>query len=286
MSSTELDEIIWQKLLSEIAHETCVPFIGAGASCPPLPTATSLLEKLCGLFSVPSWATKDLSVAAEFIEIAYNRDALVRAVTEAFHEHPTPNDAHINLAKLPWHTIVTTNYDSYMSSALSVVGKYATVFPLPPLLAASSGQPLKKSTVKEPIVIHVHGSLDHSEIVITESDQYRYLANMASGIWALPWTTQSTLAYSSYLFVGYSLRDWTFRLLFYSLKQFIQRDHFALIFLPDEANVVDAKFMAEYLKKFVNAAIFFGNAQSFTTELRHRWEDFRKDQASAEQDGR
>jgi hypothetical protein len=94
---------------------------------------------------------------------------------------------------------------------------------------------------------------------------------MSSGVWSLPWTVLRALASSNYLFVGYSVRDWTFRLLFHSLQRFIDKRHFALVLLRD-GNEDEARYMAEYLQLFVDAHVIFGDAKSFTTELRERWD--------------
>ena len=293
-----LDDHSWHQLLRAIASGKCIPFVGAGASCPPLPTATELCRRLCKRFSIPAWATGDLSRTAEFIEISegggdisHGREVLLGAVADEIPRHLGLNDAHLNLAALPWHTIVTTNYDGFLPAALYSAGRNAAVLSLPSPPDPKTVNRIREPSVDMPLIIQAHGALP-GDIVITESDYYRYLSKMASGVWALPTTVQSSLASSSYLFVGYSVRDWTFRLLFYSLARFIRRDHFALIFLPREADEeaehgvepvfpdkhhqasMVREYMVDYLRRFVDADVFFGDAQSFTFELRQRWEEY------------
>jgi len=274
-----LSDFAWDSLLRAIGAGRCIPFVGAGASSPPLPTASQLCERLCQRFGVPAFASSDLGKAAEFIQLHYRREGhyqLICFVKDVLKTHPGPNEAHLNLARLPWHTLITTNYDAFISQSLIAAGKNPTIYSLlnqEGQVGSSISEPRDwRATAGQPLVVHIHGALpEDRDIVISESDYYTYLANMSSGVWSLPGTVLHALASSSYLFVGYSVRDWTLRLLFHSLQRFIQKDHFALVFLRDD-NEGEARYMAEYLQRFVDAQVFFGDAQSFTAELRERWD--------------
>ena len=277
-----MNDTDWSRLLGAISLGRCIPFVGAGASSPPLPTASQLLERLRQRFGVPPYASGDLGKAAEFIQLRFYREQLISVVQDELKMHPDPNAAHLNLARLPWHILITTNYDAFISRGLIAAGKNPTIYSLlnqEGQAGSSISKPLRRrrdwrATAGQPLVVHIHGALpEDRDIVISESDYYTYLANMSSGVWALPRTVLHALASSSYLFVGYSVRDWTFRLLFYSLKQFIKKDHFALVFLRGgNEEEEEARYMAEYLQRFVHAHVFFGDAQSFTAELRERWD--------------
>ena len=42
----DLNEYIWDRLLHSVAAGRCIPFLGAGASSPPVPAAHELASRL------------------------------------------------------------------------------------------------------------------------------------------------------------------------------------------------------------------------------------------------
>ena len=242
-----------------------------------------------------------------FTDFVVNRYYLIWLLERLIPLNVEPNQTHPNLSVLPWEIVVTTNYDRLMYCAFEQVGKRPFCYNLPDERADHRHSfPTKPD---HPLIVHAHGALwlpaDRDRvkpIVITESDYYKYLVNMASGVWNLPLQVSKRLAFSSYLFLGYSMTDWTFRLLFYTLQEVLgehsapifaprgddvdvltfrraaesrYREHFALIFTPPGDDVPGSReFAAAYLKKFVKAKVFFGDAEAFTSELRSRWEHF------------
>jgi len=80
-------------------------------------------------------------------------------------------------------------------------------------------EPRYKPTPANPLVFHLHGALDVSEsLVLTEDDYLTFLANIAAKPDLLPDVVQQAFAATSFLFIGYRLGDWNFRVLFQTLR--------------------------------------------------------------------
>jgi hypothetical protein len=89
-----------------------------------------------------------------------------------------------------------------------------------------ASQPGFEPTAANPVVFHLHGRCDVTEsLVLTEDDYLDFLANLSRGQdvasneknLLLPARIQHALNGASLLFIGYSLQDWTFRVLFRNL---------------------------------------------------------------------
>ncbi len=69
-----------------------------------------------------------------------------------------------------------------------------------------------------PIVYHLHGHRSVPEsLVLTEDDYIDFLVRISGDSALLPPIIQSSLTNKMLLFVGYSLADWTFRVIFRGL---------------------------------------------------------------------
>src|SRR5205085_12621647 len=72
-----------------------------------------------------------------------------------------------------------------------------------------------ESDVQRPVVFHLHGHTGLAEsMVLTEDDYLDFLINLARDDDLLPHRIQEAFTSTSLLFVGYSLSDWNFRVLF------------------------------------------------------------------------
>ena len=95
---------------------------------------------------------------------------------------------------------------------------------------------------------------------------------------------QKALTGSSLLFVGYSLRDWDFRVLFRGLvsamESSLRRMSVSVQLLPvrDDASSADRGRTQSFLDRYfdgMNVRVYWGTAQQFTAELRTRWEAYK-----------
>ena len=131
-------------------------------------------------------------------------------------------------------------------------------------------------TPANPVVFHLHGHTEEpSSMVLTEDDYLDFLVNISSNHSILPHQIQKALAGSSLVFLGYSLQDWNFRVIFRGLvtskESSLRRISIAVQLEPEQ------KDMQQYLDKYFNEQkihVYWGVARDFAAELRQRWEDF------------
>jgi hypothetical protein len=196
-------------------------------------------------------------------------------------------DPHAILAHFPIKTFLTTNYDDFMMRALrqetwgrkSPVSRISTWWDV-----AVDEPPIDKPTDVEPLIYHLHGRWDEPRsLVLTEDDYLTYLVNLvearATAGLPLPSTVLGAMTSDPLLFVGYSLRDWNFRVLFHGLIRtmplIMRRRHVSVQLMPDlNTSVANATAMAqEYLERYLDSwsiTIFIGSTQEFFEELRSR----------------
>ncbi|MFN3332111.1 MAG: SIR2 family protein, partial [Caldilinea sp.] len=100
----------------------------------------------------------------------------------------------------------------------------------------------------------------------------------------LPPPIRTALAGTSLLFVGYSLTDWNFRVLFRGLVGSLGASlgyTSIAVQLPPNLSQMDMERARGYLNKYfdqlqqLRVSIYWGDVHEFTLELRQRWEKFR-----------
>lgn len=133
-----------------------------------------------------------------------------------------PDEPHSVLADLPLPVYLTTNYDDFMCRALRNRGKEPGrelcrwnkfVRDLPSVFDTGF-----TPTPASPIVFHLHGHNEVPESLVLSGDDYLdFLVNMSRDQGLLPPRIQEAISGSSLLFIGYSLQDWSFRVLFRGL---------------------------------------------------------------------
>jgi hypothetical protein len=288
-----VDEEDWQRLIDQLRRGDCTPFLGAGASVRMIPSATVLSHQYADRYEYPFTDTHNLARVMQYAE-AVLRDPVdlkveVCRFLRSLGRMPPddPGDMHTLLASLPLKTFLTTNYDDFLVDALRQEGKkphtavsaWWNTDPADALL-------LPEPTPDKPIVYHLHGSWSvPASLVLTETDYLTYLVNMvdapaAHGRHPLP--TPILLAMTKpLLFIGYSLQDWTFRVLFHGLARDTpnrnRRRHVSVQLMPevnDSARGAESK-ARRYLRHYLNGwniSIFLGSASEFCQELRRRME--------------
>jgi hypothetical protein len=208
------------------------------------------------------------------------------------------------LAELPLPIYITTNYDDFMFRALRAKGKDpkvelciwnqalldrgAVVYTEPTsgkadpasvrikefgpsLLAASSNF---DPTPRTPVVYHLHGHYKLIEsMVLTENDYLDFLVNMSKDQKLLPTRIKYSLTATSLLFMGYSLADPNFRVLFrgliYPMAEY-RRLSISIQLPPSER-------AQGYLTKYfddMKFKVYWSKAEDFVSELLERWTKF------------
>ncbi|MFC4061669.1 SIR2 family protein [Planomonospora corallina] len=285
-----MDDADWERLINQLRRGDCTPFLGAGA-CRPLPKGAELSLRYAHRYGYPFADVHNLARVMQYAE-AVVRDPvdLKDGVCRLLRTYPPPapddpTDPHALLASFPLRVFLTTNYDDFLARALRAAGKdVVTDFsrwwdtdPTAPVLP--------EPTTGRPLVYHLHGTWAHPRsMVLTEGDYLSYLVNIveSSAIdWRhpLPSPVLDAMANRPLLFIGYSLQDWTFRVLFHGLARSTPRSnrrrHVSVQLMPEvndsASDAVDKakRYLVHYLNGW-NISIFLGSAAEFCAELRRR----------------
>jgi hypothetical protein len=284
----------WERLLARILDGKCTPFLGAGASVGTLPLGGDVARRWAAEEGYPLEDEFDLARVAQFVSI--NGDPMwpkEKICTELRGLGPPdfdrPGEPHAALAELPISLYVTTNYDDFMIQALRGVGKKPVrelcrwnefMREMPSVFDGDGFVP----TVDEPVVYHLHGTLDVPEsIVLTEDDYLDFLVAVSRREDVLPPQIQGALASTSLLFLGYKLADANFRVLHRGLisrsPPGLRRVSIAVQIPPADSDTARA-----YLARYFNAmsvSVYWGDVAEFAQILRDRWVAFPKEHRAA-----
>src|SRR5215471_19225437 len=118
-----LKEETWSILLKRISNQSCLPFLGAGASFPALPLGSTIATEWAREYKYPGDNPKNLVEVAQFLAIqydpAYPKEKILERLAEANRpDFNAADEPHSLLAELPLPIYLTTNYDDFMVSAL------------------------------------------------------------------------------------------------------------------------------------------------------------------------
>jgi len=205
---------------------------------------------------------------------------------QAVLRHPSPDfkdpcEPHSLLADLPCEVYVTTNYDSFMSDALRFHKREPLRLTCRWNDSLAKCPAPKPPTVANPWVFHLHGAdTEPQSMVLTEDDYVDFLVRSQRDPKMLPHQVVRSLSHTSLLFMGYSLTDWTFRVLFRgivcSLPNSLQQRHVAVQLHRSES---EESYLSKYFAG-MKVRVFWGDAKEFVTELRQRWEAYHAEPAS------
>jgi NAD-dependent SIR2 family protein deacetylase len=235
-----------------------VPFLGAGASRdaqPPLPLGGQLAEALAresGLEDLlkaepnmadyaKQWILRDLPRVASYCSgVAMDAESLNDYLEKAFGTESNPCPIHEFIAEAARQKpllVITTNYDSLVEKAFNQKNTPYTLVVHPVhqtggdcvYVRAPGANDFKEEDPRtvmlelgqSSIVYKMHGSyaLDagiKDNYLITEEDYVEFLARMDVMV---PHCFQETFRKSKFLFLGYGLGDWNFRLMLHNIRQ-------------------------------------------------------------------
>lgn len=285
----------WTSLLTSIfEYNECTPFLGAGACFPFFPSGQQLAEKWAAEVSYP-FHHKDLSEVAQFIAVNSGGKAakfkMDQALKKSLQANPLPDfncsaSVHGMLADLPLKIYLTTNYDKLMETALSAkLRKPVTdhcrwnrslqkLHPLTDACAAS---------IDGPLVYHIHGLIGNPEtMVLTEDDYETFLLRFGLDDNLIPSSVRIAVSQYPLLFVGYSLRDWSFRVLFRAVvKEYEQNAGIPGITVQlSPSEVTDQIAATAYItKKYeqIGLKIFWGTASDFARTFRKKVDQYKQE---------
>jgi hypothetical protein len=276
----------WDMLVSRIKRGFCTPFLGAGISSDVLPTGPQIAAQLAAdpRFSYPLTDKTDLIKVSQFIALTVDSLRPKELVAEMISKAADPNfdepdEPHSVLARLPLPLFLTTNYDDFLVKAL----KNATPTHKNPRVYVNQWyQPESDQskdvdinpTVESPVVYYFHGSKDDLySMVLTEDDYLDFLVRISKDQTLIPPRIKQALSSTSLLFIGYSLSDMNFRVIFRGLvesaRKTMRRLSITVQIPSDEPLVV--KYLTEYFRES-GIRVYWGTARQFLGELRTRLE--------------
>lgn len=268
MDPNKLEAAI-EDIASKIKAGNVVPFIGAGASlradgqCPP--TGDGLLQ--CIAKGVGYCSNGDrplgnirLSTVAQHFEVEHGRDELVNLIQKKIAEEKClPSLVHVGLAKITKlfpdiSLIITTNFENLIETGLGspIDKKYDVLVQFPDRPSDDISYEFHGDFVA---VYKIHGSLgklgtpqERDSLVITDDDYIEFLANMQQRSF-IPWSIISRMSNRHLLFLGYSLQDWDFMVLYKSVIESKNRAKIKKSYTiqkPFEAEGPDAEYWKNY----------------------------------------
>jgi len=280
----------WNILIKAIRNQRCTPFLGAGACFGTLPLGGDIARKWAAEHEYPFDDSFNLIKVAQFLAVEsypmFPKDEIVQMFKDmdASPDFSRENEPHRVLADLPLPVYLTTNYDDFMTRALSrqhrdpkrEICRWNTLARNIPSRFDDGYEP----TPANPVVFHLHGHTElPSSIVLTEDDYFDFLVNVSREPLLIPPRIQKALTETSVLFIGYGLADWNFRVLLQGLSRFMEkglgRTHIAVMMPPNVPNSeTQQKKAQEYLSQYyqnIDVQVFWGTATDFCAELGARW---------------
>lgn len=204
-----------QPLLEGIVTGQVIPFIGAGFSqnaTPPLPDLATLGADLAGQIPGYTYQGNPLDALTTY-EQTFSRVQLLQTLAARLNPVGlTPGKALTALARLPFETIATTNFDLLLERTYGSLDL--------PLITQVTESQLTLATPFEGVkLFKFHGDLNHpDQMVVTEADYDGFAAR--TPLFAIHLAYLLT-AYTP-LFIGYSLDDYDFRSVWRSVHLYLK----------------------------------------------------------------
>jgi DNA-binding SARP family transcriptional activator len=207
-----------------------------------LPIRDDLAVRLADAFGCPAEYGSELTKVAQYVSVTRGVGPLYDELHALLERSHSPGPVHRFLARLPellrergapQPVIVTTNYDRALEQAFHDADEPADVVSYVSLgrdrgrfLHRAAGGAVRVITTpnayadvpldERPILLKIHGEVDlepareAESFVVSEDDYIGYLAESGIG-GVLPVTVAARLRRSHFLFLGYGLVDWSFR---------------------------------------------------------------------------
>jgi hypothetical protein len=290
-----LDEKDWETLISRIKAGTCTPFLGAAVNSGMLPLGGSIANEWADEHAYPLESRSDLPRVAQYLAIKFDatrpKELILSKLDKATKALDLNDDSEpLNvLAKLPFPVYITTNYDNLLFSAIEHHGRESHRMPVMEICKWNRSQSVKAMVFRRgsrftassqtPVIYHLHGHKSVLDsLVLTEDDYLDFLVNMSRDIGTfLPPRIQEAITGASVLFIGYSLADINFRVLFRGLLGNLEaalKKMSVAVQLPFENANPNKQKAEEYITRYfgnINVRVYWGTAKQFTAELWEKW---------------
>lgn len=286
-----------KQLVGLLESGRCTPFLGAGASLPHVPLGSEIAGRWATEHGYPLADRNNLPRVMQYVATKYatgikDATALKEEIVESlFAGLDPPNfnvvgQIHGVLGRFPLPIYITTNYDDLMLQALLYHKKHPQRAISPWYGGAHRGPigPRGYAPAPEtPLVFHLHGHAEQpGSLVLTEDDYIEYLVKLAADRRRpadkdslLPPVVREALRNRPLLFIGYSLEDWTFRVLFRTLLHGIPdgqlRRHVSVQIEPASSGAGGSGTAGrEYLEEYFRSqkiTIFWDKADEFAKKI-------------------
>ena len=190
-----------------------------------------------------------------------------------------PTHPYRALASMPVKVFVTTAWTDLLQDAMKHREPRKTpvtlFFPWTDRCDWDEPAEFDEPTVECPWVYHLFGRLHNLDsLVLTEDDYLEWLKAWIEKHNTIPPAVKASLVKNSLLFLGYSLDDWDFRVVFQSIKSFRGnmrgRSHIGVQLRP-ETETIEPEAAQTYLESFFDedeVKIFWKDTSRFLDELR------------------
>ena len=311
--------IFWKALIKNIRTGKCTPIVGPRVRGRWIPDPSEIACAWADEYEYPFSDKHDMTRVLEYISVSQGEDypcyELLDTMKQMFNERLSeemkadqefdtlselvdaigwnelttddPNEVHKMLARLDLPLYLTTNYDNFLTAALSAQDKQPEreicrwnemLDDLPSLF---EDDPEYEPTPEDPLVYHLFGSDDEPDaMVMTEDDHLDFLVNISAEMERIPHYIWAALANSSLMFLGFGLNDWGFRVIMRGLVATRQRrrriKHIGVQLDPRDVSVLDVEAAKVFLQQYFQNAeinVFSGSMEQFMAELREWWEE-------------
>lgn len=302
----------WPALLSSIEYETCTPILGPALANYCLPSRREIARSWAKSFGFPKTGKEreDLAQVAQYMAVnqgwIFPRNAFAKMIYRELDalsrpETPTsPADARLRqeqekgqpyriLANLPFPIYVTTDPTHLLRDALTQAGKFPRVElcrwnrDLLQLPSIYDETPRYRPDPQHPLIYQLFGNIgEPRSLVLTEDDYFSFLIGITRNRESVPRAIRAVLADSTLLFLGFSMEDWSFRVLFHSImgqegsERLRDYAHIAVQVDPEDGPMPDPEKARHYLETYFQnsrISIYWGNAETFTRDIQYRWRE-------------
>jgi len=292
----------WEALIRAIRAKQCTPFLGAGAAAGVLPLGSDIAREWAERDRYPFGDKGNLVRVAQFVAVQTGSPLTPKyRIIDKITSKSPPNftdatEPHRVVAEFDLPVYITTNYDDFMVQAIRYVDAQALAKdqkfePRKPQQAlckwhlAGRSRPVLfdlgfSPDSKNPVIFHMHGyTKEAGSMVLTEDDYLDFLMNISEVADLIPPRIEEAFTTSALLFLGYSLEDMNFKVLFRKLVSYMQisqaQRHVSVQLAPkaekpDQEEIDRAENQREYMERQLglrNVKIYWGECQDFTRDL-------------------